>query len=178
MRGFTLPPCMAQTTPQQVLQAVSSFIDQYTPPSWEKLDSTKLCPADHSSLFVMGDLPRQELINLSKAHPLTVLTSRFTNFTETTTNIAYIYGNLYNQPFEDNTLGDVLWYPQTNSPYQLFGFSELLRILKPQATLWIKSDGLSPTLREILQVSEKVPLYVAIRKKSAAPHDHYPEGRS
>lgn len=162
LRGFNIPPCMSETTPEKVLSVVSEYINNYKCSYW-KVISDSLLSTEDSEVYLMGKFDSDFILKLKNSKKTTLFTEH-TDINSNIQNISYTYGNLYNLPFMDNSLSNIIWKPEEDNFHQNMGFEELLRILKPNGRLTILAKYLTNDMKEKFQISNSNNQYITLTK--------------
>ena len=145
LRGENPPPCMAGTTPEDVMEAVSEYIDNHKPYEWEFVSNDFVCSPDRK-LYLVGTFEDDFLGSLSgwgKVIHFVEDVSPHTGEGPHLSNVFQEYGNPYNLPFDDNSLPNIVWFPRSQSFYQNMCFEELLRVLKHEGLMTIFTQSLA-----------------------------------
>lgn len=147
LRGINPPPCMTETSPEKVINALSAYIDNYKPYHWHSVSNDLLKAAKNDELYLVGNFEDSFLDDISAKYQVISLCNKLTAETA-----KFHYADLYNMPFSDNMLSNIIWKPQTDSLYQTMCFAELLRVLKPGGKMTVLVQYLNDEMHAKLQI--------------------------
>lgn len=160
LRGINPPPCMAQTKPEDVLSAISEYIDNF------QFYSYRIAPYDapdysETKIYWLG--AETNLIDKLSDFHIIQLSEHFTNDTDTPKKTTQ-YGNLYNLPYQDNKISYIVWTPNSDDRYQDITFNELLRVICSGGKITIHTKNLNDDMKKTLN-SESNYEYITIIKE-------------
>lgn len=125
LRGYIVPPCMAETTPEIVLTKIVEFINNRPNYKYNKEEITKI-DLSNKNIAVIGDVDFTILTRLSISNKITVYKNCFTPDYP----FKQEYGSPFNLPLKNNSIDAVLWYQPENANHQDLCLLELKRVIK------------------------------------------------
>lgn len=149
LRGITPPPCMTETTPENVLAAVSEFIDEYKRDNYDISKKPDLS-LNGSTVYWLGNPYKSLFKKISKSNKVTLLNKSLAQNEQLLLRecgATYEYSDTYNIPYDTNTLPYIFWNPQKTNFHQKETLNELLRVVCKQGKIAIVVKNLSSELR-------------------------------
>lgn len=155
LRGINPPPCMAETTPEIVLSAVSDYIDK--PRDSFRVETIGKYTPKADRIYCMGE-KENKLVKCLTSDKIVVFwqenpDSKKYDFL-TDAKIEYGYGNLYNMPSNDGAFSEIIWVPETGNFHHMMTFLEMLRILKSGGRIIFESTNLNEDVRNFLNIKK------------------------
>ncbi len=147
LRGINPPPCMAQTKPEDVLAAVSDYIDKYQPYSY-KIGRYSAPDYAETKIYWLGEVT--DLFNELLNYHIIRLSEHVDN-THDSLKITTEYGNLYNLPQRNDEISCVVWVPKVGDQYQNMTFNELLRVVCPGGKIIVYTKTLGDDMKKLLK---------------------------
>lgn len=153
LRGFSPAPCMSETRPEDVLSAVSGYINKYHN-SFRVEIANKYVP-QANRIYCMGE-KENKLVKCLSSDKIVVFwqeksdPKKYDHLTDA--KIEYGYGNLYNMPNNDGAFPEIIWIPEAGNFHQMMTLWELLRILRTGGRIVFESTDLNEDVRERLNI--------------------------
>ena len=155
LRGYNIPPCMAGTKPEDVMERISTYLDN------KEENRFKVKVFNHNSLinkelYCVGEFSQKQMSVLSKSNKLIIYKDKITD--EDIENVekyncVYTWGNQYNLPCKSGEITNILWMPQQGSLYQEYVFNELMRTLSSGGKLYVWAEDLSPKIKNKISIA-------------------------
>lgn len=149
LRGINPPPCMAETTPENVLVAVSEFIDGCKRDNYDIPKKPDL-PSEGSTVHWLGNPDMSLFKKISKSNKVILLNKSLDQNDQlllSECGATYEYSDAYNIPYDTNTLPYIFWNPEKTNFHQKETLNELLRVVCKQGKIAIVVKNLSSELR-------------------------------
>ena len=155
LKGYDIPPCMAETKPEDVMERISIYLDN------KKENRFKLRVSNYNSLvnkelYCVGECSQKLISVLSKNNKLIIYKDKITDEDRENIkkyNCKYTWGNQYNLPCKSEEITNILWVPQQGSLYQKYVFNELMRVLVCGGQLYIWAEYLSPEIKNKISIT-------------------------